>query len=99
MTRESVDPHPCSTVSAEIPETMEPAAPMLNDPEIPRLVGLTEAAEILGVGRARVWQMLNEGKLCGRKVGTVGIVIREAVVLEYKARADLERKAAEQQGD
>ena len=77
--------------SADVVDTAEPAATMQNDPEIPRLVGLTEAAAVLGVVRERVWQLLNEGKLRGRKVGNM-IVMREQVVLEYKALMDLERQ-------
>jgi excisionase family DNA binding protein len=77
--------------SAAIVDTAEPAATMQNDPEIPRLVGMTEAAALLGVVRERVWQLLNEGKLRGRKVGNM-IVMREQVVLEYKALLDLERQ-------
>lgn len=83
-----------STVSVETTDTQEPASTMQNDPEIPRLVGMTEAAEILGVVRERVWQLINEGKLRGRKVGNM-IVMREQVVLEYKARMDHERRAQE----
>ncbi|GAB3459139.1 helix-turn-helix domain-containing protein [Actinophytocola sediminis] len=63
------------------------------DPEIPRLIGMTEAAEILGVVRQRVWQLIDEDKLPAVKVGNVGIVLREQVVLEYRALMDRERQA------
>jgi excisionase family DNA binding protein len=70
----------------------EPITTMRNDPEIPRLVGVPEAAEILGVVRQRVWQMIEEGKLPVARVGQRTFVLREQVVLEYKALLDLERQ-------
>ena len=40
---------------------------------------VTETAELLGVSRQRVLQMLNSGKLDGRKVGNVWTVYRYSV--------------------
>lgn len=63
---------------------------MRRDPEIPRLVGMVEAAEILGVVRQRIYQLVDEDKLPAVKVGNM-YVLREQVVLEYKAQMELDR--------
>lgn len=68
------------------------------DPEIPRLVGMTKAAELLGLARERVWQLINEDKLPAAKVGNMW-VLREQVILEYKALQDHQRRQAVTDGE
>lgn len=46
---------------------------------VDELVGASEAAEILGVSRQRVLQMVGEGKLPNRKVGREYALPRQAV--------------------
>ena len=43
------------------------------------VLSITEAAELLGVSRQRVFTMLKEGKLEGRKVGRTWSVYKESV--------------------
>ncbi|SFO83129.1 DNA binding domain-containing protein, excisionase family [Amycolatopsis arida] len=57
---------------------------MVRDPLIPRLVSVPEAAEILGLRRSRVHQLVTEGKLPGAWSGNT-IVLAEETVLRYKA--------------
>jgi excisionase family DNA binding protein len=47
---------------------------------MPELVGVTEAAELLGVSRQRVLQMVDENKLAGTKVGKSVVLAREQVL-------------------
>lgn len=69
---------------------------MRRDSEIPRLVDMTEAAEMLGVVRQRIWQLIEEDELPAVMVGRI-YVLREQVVLEYKAQMDLERARRDKQ--
>ncbi|MPZ85466.1 MAG: hypothetical protein GEV28_35795 [Actinophytocola sp.] len=69
---------------------------MRRDPEIPRLVGMTEAAEMLGVVRQRIWQLIEEDKLPAVMVGRI-YVLREQIVLEHKAQMDIERARRDKQ--
>jgi excisionase family DNA binding protein len=52
-----------------------------------------EAADLLGISRPSLIQILDEGKINFRKVGTHRRVRFEAV-MSYKRRADAERRAA-----
>lgn len=57
---------------------------------VPDLVGVTEAAQLLGVSRQRVLQMVEEGKLPAQRVGE-----KQTVVL---SRAAVEQAAASRTG-
>lgn len=52
---------------------------------MPELIGATETAELLGVSRQRVLQLVDEGKLGGTKVGKSLVLAREAVEA-YRSR-------------
>jgi excisionase family DNA binding protein len=77
---------------ATIPDDApEPAATMRHDPEIPRLVGVARAADILGLGRQRVWQLIDQGVIPAVKPAR-DLLMREQAVLEYKAMIDAGRR-------
>jgi excisionase family DNA binding protein len=55
------------------------------DPQIPDLVNLTEAAEILAVAKSRAHVLVQEGRLPGLKVGGTW-VFRRALVEELRPK-------------
>jgi excisionase family DNA binding protein len=57
---------------------------MLRDPLIPRLVSVTEAAEILGLTGTRVHQLIKEGKIPAGRAGST-LVLTEETVRRYAA--------------
>ncbi|MER7009933.1 helix-turn-helix domain-containing protein [Saccharopolyspora sp. NPDC000359] len=57
---------------------------MVRDPLLPKLVSVTEAADILGYNRSHVHQLINEGKLPAGYAGST-VVLAEETVLRYKA--------------
>jgi excisionase family DNA binding protein len=54
---------------------------------VPDLVGVTEAAELLGVSRQRVLQRINVGTLPGTKVGRDYLIPRAAVTAKQETGA------------
>lgn len=52
----------------------------LGEVPLPEMVGVTEAAEILGVSRQRVLQMIDEGKLASIRVGKSIALARDEVI-------------------
>lgn len=54
---------------------------------VPELVSVTEAAEILGVARQRILQMIDEGKFStATKVGSTTVIARSDVDAKRKSR-------------
>lgn len=54
---------------------------------LPELVGVSEAAELLGVSRQAVLQMVEAGRLPSGRAGKVVVLSRTAVALEAERRA------------
>lgn len=52
----------------------------LGEVPMPELIGVTEAAELIGVSRQRVLQMIDEGKLAGVRVGKSIALARDEVL-------------------
>ncbi len=61
---------------------------------VPPLAGVTEAAEILGVSRQRVLQLVDAGKLPAQRVGNA-LVFARATVNAFAATRDQDTDAAE----
>lgn len=59
-------------------------APMIRDPLIPRLVSVTEAADILGYNRSHVHRLIKDNRLPAAYSGDT-IVLAEETVRRYKA--------------
>lgn len=57
----------------------------LGEVPMPELVGVTDAAEILGVSRQRVLQMVDEGKLVGTRIGKSIALARDEVLTRSAA--------------
>ncbi|WP_027944049.1 helix-turn-helix domain-containing protein [Amycolatopsis taiwanensis] len=57
---------------------------MVRDPLLPKLLSVTEAADVLGHNRSYVHQLIKEGSLPAGNAGTT-VVLAEATVLRYKA--------------
>ncbi|AXB41281.1 hypothetical protein A4R43_01075 [Amycolatopsis albispora] len=57
---------------------------MVRDPLIPRLVSVTEAAEIVGCSRQNINNLINSGKLPAGNAGTT-LVLAEDTVRRYAA--------------
>lgn len=55
--------------------------------ELPELIGVPEAAQILGVSPQRVRQMIDEGKIAAHRVGERGLVLIRSEV-EAKTRPE-----------
>lgn len=58
--------------------------PMLRDPAIPRLLSVTDTAELLGCTRQHVNQLIHDNKLPAAQAGNT-FVVAEATALRYKA--------------
>lgn len=70
------------------------------DPELPDLVSLSGAAEILGLAKSYVHELHQTRKLPGVRVeGARYWVFRKQVVLALKAELDAKRRIREQPGD
>jgi excisionase family DNA binding protein len=59
----------------------------LGEVPMPELVGVTDAAEMLGVSRQRVLQMVDEGKLAGTRIGKSIALARDEVLARSAADA------------
>ncbi|MFK0249257.1 helix-turn-helix domain-containing protein [Amycolatopsis azurea] len=57
---------------------------MVRDPLIPRLVSVTEAADIVGCSRQNINVLINDGKLPAARAGTT-LVMSEDTVRRYAA--------------
>ncbi|MFE0021931.1 helix-turn-helix domain-containing protein [Amycolatopsis sp. NPDC059021] len=57
---------------------------MVRDPLIPRLVSVTEAAEIVGCSRQNINTLVNDGRLPAERAGTT-FVLAEDTVRRYAA--------------
>lgn len=70
-----VHPDDCWICTANVDDVPGPKT----DPDIPPLVNLVEAGEILGVKRAQAHRLLMDGKLPGLRVGGTWVFRREVV--------------------
>lgn len=59
-----------------------------DEPAIPPLLSVTETAVMLGVGRARVQQLIDGGQLAAVKIGAVWAVLRKSAAARAAARAE-----------
>jgi hypothetical protein len=62
--------------------------------EVPNLISLGQAADILGVTHQRVHQMFNEGKLSGYRIGERAIAVLRDEVIARAAKDTIKAKTA-----
>ena len=57
------------------------------------ILNVDQAAEYLGISRAKLYRLINEGKIKGRKIGSRGWRFSKRKLLEWVESGDIEDDA------